>query len=496
MNSIATYVLTAALLFSCQPNKNKVENIQPSTDKAAAAEIVVVNNGDVPFDQYFLDKTMRLDFFHTGNSKEEMFAVDKILSDGPWGGSRKILIDKTELGPYFFEVIDRDTRVLLYSRGFANIFGEWQLTPEAEAGWGTFHESLRFPWPGKPVTVIVKKRNSENKFSPIWTTDIDPSYRQVNPADRVNPYRVNVIADNGPAQEKLDIVILGDGYSSGEMEKFRSDARRLSGVLLGAEPFKSRSRDINIRSVETPAEQSGVNKPHHGVFRHTPLAVSYSAFDSERYALTFDNKTVRDVASTVPYEFMVILLNERTYGGGGIYNLYTTVAADNKYSDYIMIHEMGHHMAGLADEYYTSSVSYEMPPITVEPWETNVTALLDKGNLKWNDLVAAGTPIPTPWNKEEFDAYGYKIQEERDSIRKNLLPETVMEDLFMRQEKAEDAFFATEQYKGAVGAFEGANYCQKGMYRSQLDCIMYTRHQVFCEVCRRNISAVIDQYSK
>src|SRR5665647_510220 len=496
MKSFTPFLLMAVLIFSCQSNKQRVENVNASQAPAAAAEIVAVNNGDVAFDNYFLDKTMRLDFFHTGNSKEEMFAADKVISDGVWVGSKNILIDNIDLGPYFFEVIDRDSKVCLYSRGFANIFGEWQTTPEAEAGWGTFHESLRFPWPKKPVTVIVKKRNAENKFTRIWTTDIDPSYRQVNPAGRINPNRVNVIADNGPAQEKLDIVILGDGYSSGEMEKFRSDARRLSGVLLGAEPFKSRSKDINIRSVETPAEQSGVNKPHHGVFRHTPLSVSYSAFDSERYALTYDNKTVRDVASAVPYEFMVILLNERTYGGGGIYNLYTTVAADNKYSDYVMIHEMGHHMAGLADEYYTSSVSYEMPPITVEPWETNVTALLDKDNLKWKDLVAEGTPLPTPWNKEEFDTYGYKIQEERDSIRKNLLPETVMEDLFLRQEKAEDAFFAVEQYKGAVGAFEGANYCQKGMYRSQLDCIMYTRHQVFCEVCRRNISRVIDQYSK
>jgi len=496
MKSTATFILVAALLFSCQSNTQKVENVKALPSQPAAAEIVAVNNGDVAFDDYFLDKTMRVDFFHTGNAVEEMFAVDRVLSDGPWSGSRSILIDRTELGPYLFEVIDKDTRILLYSRGFANIFGEWQLTPEAEAGWGTFHESLRFPWPEKPVTVIVKKRNAENKFSTIWTTAIDPSSRQVNPADRINTFKVNVIAENGPAPEKLDIVILGDGYTASEMEKFRGDARRLSGVLLGAEPFKSRSRDINIRSVETPAEQSGVNKPHHGVFRHTPLSVSYSAFDSERYALSFDNKTIRDVASAVPYEFMVILLNERTYGGGGIYNLYTTVAADNKFSDYIMIHEMGHHMAGLADEYYTSSVSYEMPPITVEPWETNVTALLDKDNLKWKDLVAEGTPIPTPRNKEEFDAFGYKIQEERDSIRKNLLPETVMEDLFVRQEKAEDAFFATEKYKGAVGAFEGANYCQKGMYRSQLDCIMYTRHQVFCEVCRRNISRVIDQYSK
>lgn len=490
MKSATPFLIIALLLPSCQPNRQKAENSQ----QLPTPEIIAVNNGDVQFDSFFLNKTMRIDYFHTGNDSVEMFALDNILSDGVWGGSKEILIDKLELGPYFFEVIDKDSKVLLYSRGFSSIFSEWQTIPEAEERWGTFNESIRFPWPKKPVTAIIKKRDAENKFRQIWTTDIDPSSRQVNPSDRINTNKVNIIAENGPAQEKLDIVILGDGYTSGEMEKFRSDARRLSGVLLGAEPFNSRSKDINIRSVETPAEQSGVNRPHHGVFKRTPLSVSYSAFDSERYALAYDNKTIRDVASAVPYEFMVILINERTYGGGGIYNLYTTVAADNLYSDYIMIHEMGHHMAGLADEYYTSSVSYEMPEITIEPWETNVTALPDKDNLKWKDLVAEGTPVPTPWNKEEFDAFGYSIQRERDSIRKNLLPETVMEALFVRQENAENEFFAREQYKGAVGAFEGANYCQKGMYRSQLDCIMYTRHKVFCEVCRRSIEKVIDQY--
>jgi hypothetical protein len=193
---------------------------------------------------------------------------------------------------------------------------------------------------------------------------------------------------------------------------------------------------------------------------------------------------------------MVILINERTYGGGGIYNLYTTVAADNKFSDYIMIHEMGHHMAALADEYYTSSVSYQMPEITVEPWETNVTALLDKANLKWKDLVEESTPIPTPWSKEEFDKHGYSIQRERDSIRRNHLPEAVMEELFERQMKAEDAYFAREQYRDKVGAFEGANYYPRGMYRSQIDCIMYTRHQVFCKVCQRSIVRVIEQYAR
>ncbi len=492
MKSFLPFLLAAALMLSCRSNSPKTETVA----ETPVAEIAAVNNGDVEFDSYFLNKTMRMDFFHTGKTGEEMLAVDRVVCDGEWGGSKEILIDKLELGPYFFKVIDKNTNLLLYSRGFASIFGEWQTIPEAGENRGTFHESLRFPWPKNPVTVIVSKRDAENKFRQIWTSEVDPSNRQVNPADRVSSCRVNVIADSGPAQEKLDIVILGDGYTAQEMEKFRGGAARLAGVLLSAEPFKSRSGDINIRSVETPSEESGVNKPHHGVFKRTPLSVSYSAFDSERYALAYDNRTIRDIASAVPYEFMVILLNERTYGGGGIYNLYTTVAADNKFSDYIMIHEMGHHMAALADEYYTSSVSYEMPEITVEPWETNVTALFDKDSLKWKDLVEEGTPIPTPWNKEEFDAFGYKIQRERDSIRKNLLPETVMEDLFVRQMNAEDQFFSGEMHKGKVGAFEGANYYQKGMYRPQLDCIMYTRHQVFCEVCRRSISDVIDQYSK
>jgi hypothetical protein len=485
-------VLIGLALFSCKPNKEQVNKTETKVDSF----ITAINKGDVDFNTYFVEKTMRMDYFHTGNSKEEKFAVDKVLSDGIWGGSKKILIDKLELGLYFFEILDKETNILLYSRGFACVFGEWQSIPEADNRWGTFHESLRFPWPKKSVTILMKKRDAQNKFQTIWSTNIDPSYRQVNPSDIVHSEKVDVILENGPAQEKLDIVILGDGYSVKEMDKFRNDAKRLSGVLMSAEPFKSQSKNINIRAVESPSEQSGVNKPHHGVFKHSKLSVSYSAFDSERYALTYDNKTVRDVASAVPYDFMIILINEKTYGGGGIYNLYTAVAADNKFSGYIMTHEMGHHMAALADEYYTSAVSYEIPQITVEPWETNITALFDKNNLKWKDLVEEGTPIPTPWNKTEFDAFGYSIQKERDSLRNAQVPENIMEDLFTRQMNKENAFFATEKYKDKVGAFEGANYNAKGMYRSQLDCIMYTRHQVFCKVCQRSLINVIEQYSK
>jgi hypothetical protein len=232
------------------------------------------------------------------------------------------------------------------------------------------------------------------------------------------------------------------------------------------------------------------------VFKRTALSTHYSSFGSERYVLAYDNRTIRDVASAVPYDFMVIMINERNYGGGGIYNLYTTVSVDNKYGDYIMVHEMGHHLAALADEYYTSSTSYEAPAITVEPWETNITALFDKGNLKWKGLVEEGTPIPTPWNKEAFDNFGYQIQVERDSIRKANMPEDVMEALFARQMAKEDEFFAREQYRDKVGAFEGAGYVAKGLYRPQLDCIMYTRHMHFCKVCQKSIEDVMDTFCK
>lgn len=253
---------------------------------------------------------------------------------------------------------------------------------------------------------------------------------------------------------------------------------------------------MNIRAIETPSDVSGVNKPHPGIFRRTPLSVHYGSFDSERYALSYDNATVRNIASGVPYDFMVILVNERTYGGGGIYNLYTTVSADNKFADYIMVHELGHHMGALADEYYTSAVSYEAPDIKIEPWETNITAMFDKNNLKWKDMVEPGTPLPTPWNKEAFDKFGYRIQQQRDSIRKVKAPETIMEDLFLRQMKQEDMYFSTEKFRDKVGAFEGAGYVQYGLFRPQLDCIMYTRHIRFCKVCSQTLEKVMDEYCK
>jgi hypothetical protein len=447
------------------------------------------------FNANFIDKTMRLDYIHSGNSTEEHFAVDRIVSDGIWAGSKTFLIDDLNLGYYRFDIFDKESGALLFSQGFASVYGEWESTADAKKQWGAFHESIRFPWPIKPVKIILNKRDAANKFVEKWVTEVDPKFH-VNPADIIHSNTIVPILENGPAEKKVDIVILGDGYTKNEMSKFRNDSQRLVNAFFSVDPFKSRKSDFNVRAVETPSPVSGVTRPNFDIYKRTPLSVQYSSFDSERYALSFANKDIRDAASAVPYDFTFILINEQNYGGGGIYNTYATVAVDTVFSDYISIHEFGHHFAALADEYYTSQISYELDSkISIEPWEFNITALLDKDHLKWKDLVKPGTPIPTPWDKEEFDAYSLSIQKERQKLRDSRAKEEDMNALLLGEKKKELEMASRMKYVNEVGAFEGASYYSKGMFRPSVDCIMFTRNINFCPVCRRGLSLVIDRYT-
>jgi hypothetical protein len=222
--------------------------------------------------------------------------------------------------------------------------------------------------------------------------------------------------------------------------------------------------------------------------------VTYDAFRSERYVLAFDNLAWREIAAWAPYDFVEILVNAETYGGGGIFGLYSTVAADNDWAEYVFLHEFGHHFAGLADEYYTSPVAYEIPEERVEPWEVNATVHPEK--LKWGDLVEDGLTVPTPWPKEEYDTHAKKIQERRQKIRAENRPEAEMSALFREQQAFETELLGSAAHASRVGAFEGANYAPLGTWRPQIDCIMFTRNPVpFCAVCRRGIQQVIDLYT-
>lgn len=451
----------------------------------------------IAFDAFFRDKTMRVDYFHTGGLGDEIVSLDRVVSDGAWPGSRTRLIDDLKLGAYLFEVRDAGSGRVLYSRGFSSIYGEWETTAEAGELHRTFHESLRFPWPKEPVRVVLKKRR-EGRWAEIATFDIDPSARSVNPADLPAEGRVWTLLENGPPHEKVDIIVLGEGYTAEEMEKFHADAERLVGRLFEEEPFRSRKADFNVRAIDLPAAQSGVSRPHAGRYRRNPVSTRYSIFDSERYVLTYDNRRLRDVLSAAPYDFVAIMVNEKQYGGGGIYNLQSTSAVDSEFSDYVFVHEFGHHFAALADEYYTSDVAYETgEDVHPEPWEPNVTALHDPDNLKWGDLVEPGTPIPTPWAKEAYEAHAREIRQRRRALIERQAPEEEFDALFREQRGVETELLASMEHAGKVGAFEGAAYEARGLYRPEIDCIMFSRNRVgFCEVCRRAIERIIDLYSR
>ncbi|MDQ3906863.1 MAG: IgA Peptidase M64 [Acidobacteriota bacterium] len=442
-------------------------------------------------------RTMRLDYFHTGDATRELFSVDRVVVEPlAWPGNPARMIDETNLGKYFFEVRDAKTDRVLYSRGFSSIYGEWETTDEATKLMRTFSESLRFPAPDAPVKIVVKKRDKRNEFQNVWTTTVDPKDIFIDRSRRPAPGRVIPIQKTGDPATKVDLLILGDGYTAAEQSKFERDARRLAGVLFSPSPFKERRDDFNVWALAPAAFESGISRPSGGVYRASPLGASYDAFGSERYVLTFDNRAFREAAQFAPYDVVEIITNSKTYGGGGIFNLYSTVAADSEWADYVFVHEFGHHIAGLADEYYTSSVAYLPATERAEPWEPNATALLDPANLKWKDLVTPGTPIPTPWGKEAFEKYSRETQARRAKIRSEQRPESEMDALFREELAHESAMFSREKYRDAVGAFEGANYEARGYYRPQLDCIMFSRTRRFCAVCRRAIERVIDLYSR
>ena len=441
-------------------------------------------------------ETMRLDYYHTGNAKQETFSIDRVVIEPlPWPGNTTKNIDNSNLGKYLFEVKEQGTQRLLYSRGFASIYGEWETTDEASKISRTFHESLRFPAPTAPIEIVLKKRDPKNVFQQIWSITVDPKDIFIDRSKTSSPAPLITIQKMGEPETKVDFLILGDGYTSDEIKKFEADARRLTEALFATSPFKERRKDFNVWALCPPARESGISRPSTGIYRDSPLGATYDAFGSERYVLTFDNRAVRKIAAHAPYEFIEILANNRTYGGGGIFNLYSTVAVDNAWANYVFVHEFGHHFAGLADEYYTSPVAYVPAKERIEPWEPNATALLDPSNLKWKDLVSPDTPIPTPWSKEAFEQYSREIQKRRAELRKNKRPESEMEDLFAEELKHEAEMFAAEKFAGRVGAFEGALYESRGYYRPQVDCIMFSRTNFFCAVCRQAIERVIDMYS-
>ena len=442
-------------------------------------------------------RTMRIDYYHSGNFEAELFSLHRVVLEPlPFPGNLAQPIDKTLRGKYAFEIVDAESGDTAWSRSFSSIYGEWETTGEARRLNRTFHESLRFAGQAKPFDAILLKRDSQNQFQEIWRLRVDPDDYLVHQESAAFTDRVIQIENNGDPEQKVDLLILGDGFTAEEHDKFVSSAKALSEALFAVSPFKERRDDFNVWALAPAASESGVSRPSTGVYRDSPFRATYDAFRSERYVLTEDNIGMRQAASSAPYDFIEILTNSDTYGGGGIYGLYSTAAAMSDWADYLFIHEFGHHFAGLADEYYTSSVAYEPPSEIVEPYEPNVTALKDPAKLKWRHLVKSETSLPTPWPKTEYEEHAIAYQARRARMREEDVSEAEMNKLFREVQVFSEGLFSKAGQRDTIGAFEGANYQAKGFYRSEMNCLMFTRTPRFCQVCSDAIVRVIDEYSQ
>jgi hypothetical protein len=464
------------------------------------------------FDAYFVDKTMRVDTFHTGSAKEELVTLDRVLVQGTWAGSLTRLLDPFDNGRYVAKVFDAATGKLLFSRGYDSYFGEYQTTDAALKGVSrTYHESVLIPCPKGKVQFVLESRDRKGVLRPLFRTKIDPAAITVLRKPLDSGVKVFELVKSGDPHRKADIAFIAEGYTLQEEGKLKADLERFVRIFFSQEPYKSLRNRFNLYGVFKPSDESGCDEPGYGSFKNTAVGATFDSLGSDRYVLTEENRRLRDIAAHVPYDGLFIMINHSRYGGGGIYNFYCTFTADNVWHEYLFLHEFGHSFSGLADEYYTSSTAYnEFYPRGVEPAEPNITALLDPAKLKWKALVTPGTAVPTPWEKAEFDAKDMAYQKVRQETNDRIArmkrggspaaeiakAEAESDRLSREQASWVDSFLAGSRFAGTIGAFEGAGYSATGLFRPAVDCLMFTKGaKPFCKVCEEAVRRRVAFYA-
>jgi len=462
------------------------------------------------FDKYFTNETLRVDYFHRGDAESEAVEIDQIYKYSNWAGSLVNLVDELNYGAYYHKIYDLESGELIYSKGFDSYFKEYQVsTPAIEGQVKQFHESAIVPFPKGKIIYKLEKSDKSGKYVEVFSQEIDPNEAKAGLLDAgINVYTG---LNSGDSHVKADILIVGEGYTAEEDAKFQDDLKRFTEIFFKTEPCKSNKDKFNIRGVLKPSVDSGIDEPRAGIDKNTAVNATFNSMGSERYVLTEDNKSLRDIAGHAPYDALYIMVNSTRYGGGGIYNFYCVYTSDNINSDYLMVHEFGHSFFGLADEYYTSSTAYnDFYSPDYEPAEANITALQDPDNVKWKHLLSDGIELPTPWKKTTFDSVDIAWQTQRAEMNDHIAElqksgaaaeevaqaKAEYDQKSTQREKEVQDYMENSEFAGKVGAFEGAGYASTGLYRSSLNCIMFTRTDYFCPVCREAMIEVIDSYAK
>jgi len=400
------------------------------------------------YSDWFTNDVLRVDLTHAGDARSENYFPEAFLQEEHWAGAYTKLLDKTNYGDNFLEVYDSLSQTLIYSRGYNNLFYEWQETAEAKNTTRSFEEVIRLPFPQKTVQIKLYRRLKNGTLSLLEHFYVNPKSYRIAKGQKYH-FATEKIRGELPSNKAVDVVLIAEGYTKQEMAIFKQDAKKLSDFLLSTEPFIQVKEQFNIWIVLSESEESGTDIPGQHIWKNTLLDAHFYTFNSERYLTSQSIKKIHDVASLVPYDQVYVLVNSKKYGGGGIFNYYNLTSTHHDLSPWVFIHEFGHGFAGLADEYYDSSTSFnDMYDLHTEPWRPNITTLVAP-EKKWKNKIKKTTPIPTP---------------------------------------------ATEQYKNEIGFYEGGGYVAKGIYRPYQTCEMKALQQGFCPICQDAILKMVKFY--
>ncbi len=401
------------------------------------------------FNDWFEDRTLRIDYTFSGNVNQQMIAVDELKTIPRWYGKRQRLAELPVEGNGQITVRAHRNGDIIYRNSFSTLFQEWLSYDEAKTTRRAFENVFLVPFPKDTVDITLNLFNNCREVMATLTHTVVPQdilIRKIG--EKPTPYRTVIQAAD--TARCIHIAYIAEGYRKDEMDVFLRDVNTANEALFAHEPFKSMKERFNVIAVEAPSVDSGTSIPSEGIWKHTALGSHFDTFYSDRYLTTLRLKTLHDWLAGTPYEHIIILVNTDNYGGGGILNSYNLAMAHHPLFKPVVVHEFGHSFAGLADEYAYEEEDIPMYPHDVEPWEPNITTLTDFHG-KWEHLIKKGTEIPTN-------------------------PSSDMKK---------------------IGVYEGAGYSLKGVYRGLQDCRMRTNeYPEFCQVCRDAITRLINFYTE